>query len=328
MSNPADYTVGWICASKMEAAVATAFLDELYKSPKDIAADDDYRYGKIGQHKIVVAILPTGEHGLAAAATVTRGMVRNHPNLRFGLMVGIGGGAPSRSNDIRLGDVVVSLPGRGTGGVFQYDYGKAIQNQGFQATEALNLPPYCLRIALHKLKSRHARLGNEYEAAINNILEKYPEMRGRYSRPNQLSDKLYRPEIVHPEDNKASCAEICGVDNLIVRRERAEDENNPEIHYGIIASADQLMMNATIRDKFAAEKGILCFEREAAGIVNQFPCLVIRGICDYADTHRNEEWQGYAAMTAAAYAKDLLHETPVKQVIAEQKIIDVIPKVS
>jgi hypothetical protein len=154
MPNPDDYTVGWICALATEDAAATAFLDEIYESPEDIAADDDYRYtlGRIGQHMIVIAILPAGEYGLAAAATVTRDMVCHYPNLRFGLMVGIGGGVPSPSKDIRLGDVVVSLPKGGVGGVFQYDYGKSIQNQGFQATGVLNLPPDCLRIALHELK--------------------------------------------------------------------------------------------------------------------------------------------------------------------------------
>jgi nucleoside phosphorylase len=35
---------------------------------------------------------------------------------------------------------------------------------------------------------------------------------------------------------------------------------------------------------------MLCFEMEAAGLINRFLCLVIRGICDYSDTHKNKEW--------------------------------------
>ena len=66
------------------------------------------------------------------------------------------------------------------------------------------------------------------------------------------------------------------------------------------------MKDALLRDSLATDKGILCFEMEAAGLMNQFPCLVIRGICDYSDSHKNKTWQGYAAMAAAAYAKDLL----------------------
>ncbi|KAL3444390.1 hypothetical protein BJX65DRAFT_310973 [Aspergillus insuetus] len=48
---------------------------------------------------------------------------------------------------------------------------------------------------------------------------------------------------------------------------------------------------------------------EAAGLMNTYPCLVIRGICDYADSHKNKAWQGYAAATAAAFAKELLLAT-------------------
>ena len=112
--------------------------------------------------------------------------------------------------------------------------------------------------------------------------------------------------------------------NLILRLERAEDEDNPAIHYGLIASANQLMKDALIRDKFSKEIDVLCFEMEAAGLMNQFPCLVIRGICDYSDTHRNKEWQGYAAMVAAAYAKDLLYRIPPNKIEAENRISDLL----
>jgi hypothetical protein len=57
------------------------------------------------------------------------------------------------------------------------------------------------------------------------------------------------------------------------------------------------MKDALIRDTLAAERDSLCFEMDVAG-------LVIRGICDYADSHKNKDWQGYAAMAAPAYAKD------------------------
>jgi nucleoside phosphorylase len=80
------------------------------------------------------------------------------------------------------------------------------------------------------------------------------------------------------------------------------------------------MKDDATRDRLAAEKGVLCFEMEAAGLMNHFPCLVIRGICDYSDTHKNKSWQGYAAMTAAAYAKDLLGQIAQTRLEAEMKI--------
>jgi nucleoside phosphorylase len=84
------------------------------------------------------------------------------------------------------------------------------------------------------------------------------------------------------------------------------------------------MEDAKIRDQMAKEEGVLCFETEAAGLMNHYPCLVIRGICDYADSHKTKEWQGYAAMTAAAYAKDLLLRIPPNKVEEERKISDVL----
>jgi len=139
------------------------------------------------------------------------------------------------------------------------------------------------------------------------VLNRKPRLRQKYSRPEQGSDRLYRLDVVHPQDREDGCEEVCGkqTTDLVQRREREQDEDNPAIHYGVIAAANQLMKDATIRDTIATEKGVMCFEMEAAGLMNHFPCLVVRGICDCSDSHKNKEWQGYAAMTAAAYAKDL-----------------------
>jgi nucleoside phosphorylase len=111
-----------------------------------------------------------------------------------------------------------------------------------------------------------------------------------------------------------------------LRPERVKDEDNPVIHYGLIASANQLMKDALVRDKLIAEKDVLCFEMEAAGLMNHFPCLVIRGICDYSDSHKNKSWQGYAAIVAAAYAKDLLYRIPPNKVEAENRISDLLSR--
>ncbi|KAM0262478.1 hypothetical protein ACHAQJ_001732 [Trichoderma viride] len=306
MSNPDDYTVGWICALSTEYVAAQAFLDDRHDAPESVAKCDNNNYtlGRVGKHNVVIAVLPDGEYGTASAAIVARDLLQSFSNVRIGLMVGIGGGAPSQDHDIRLGDVVVSAPRNGLGGVFQYDFGRTIQNQSFEAMAYLNQPPTVLRTAVSGLRSH---------------------------RPARTSDRLYRSNIIHPMNGgTVSCAEICGDDaaNLVFRPERTEYEDNPAIHYGLIASANQLMKDATIRDYLAADKGVLCFEMEAAGLMNHLPCLVIRGICDYADSHKNKEWQGYAAMVAAAYAKDLLYQIPVNKVEMERKIGEILIQVA
>ncbi|PNP43676.1 hypothetical protein TGAMA5MH_04648 [Trichoderma gamsii] len=325
MSRPEDYTVGWICAIKVEYVAAQEFLDKEHEAPASVSQHDSnsYTLGRIGKHNVVIATLPFGEYGTTSAATIARDMVHSFPNIRIGLMVGIGGGAPSENHDIRLGDIVVSTPSNGNSGLFQYDFGKNIQGQPYQTTGVLNRPPTALLTALAGLQSRYERNGHKLEEAVHGILENNKRLQRQYKRPMSSTDRLYRSEVVHP-DSKQSCAAVCDPSDLIQREERAEDEDNPTIHYGLIASANQLMKNALLRDSLAAEKDVLCFEMEAAGLMNHFPCLVIRGICDYSDSHKNKEWQGYAAMIAAAYAKDLLHQIPLHKVQAEKKLSDVI----
>jgi len=321
-----DYTVGWICALPSEYVAAQAFLDKEHESPEYVAQNDnnDYTLGRVGKHNVVIAVLPDGEYGTSSAASVARDMLHSFLNIRIGLMVGIGGGAPSRKHDIRLGDIVVSAPRDRNGGVFQYDFGKTIQDQNFLVTGFLNQPPMVLRTAVNGLKAQYERKGHQLEEAINSILEENPRLKKKYMRPDPSSDRLYQTGIMHPDD-ETSCAVVCGDEssNLISRLDRTQGEDNPAIHYGLIASANQLMKDASIRDRLAAEKDVLCFEMEAAGVMNHFPCLVIRGICDYSDTHKNKEWQGYAAMAAVAYANDLLRRIPPNKVEAEKRIVDI-----
>lgn len=323
-----DYTVGWICAITPEYVAAQAFLEEKhdgleYQHPHD---NNDYTLGRIGKHNIAIAVLPDGEYGISSAATVARDMLHTFPNIRIGLLVGIGGGAPTLKHDIRLGDIVVSTPRDGKGSVFQYDFGKTIQNESFQTTGFLNQPPLVLRAAVNGLKAQYESDGHQLDEDINSILEKKSKLRKKYSRPSLGRDRLYQSTFKHPSNNEENCAVVCGDDlsNLRRRDERDEDEDNPAIHYGLVASANQLMKDALLRDKLAEENGVLCFEMEAAGLMNHFPCLVIRGICDYSDTHKNKEWQGYAAMAAAAYAKDILRRIPPNKVEAEKKISDLL----
>ncbi|KAG9517565.1 hypothetical protein KCU93_g8700, partial [Aureobasidium melanogenum] len=142
MSNPNDYTILWICAITTEYVAAQAFLDEKDPKPKvgTIASSDTnaYTLGRISGHRVVLAVLPKGEYGVGSAAGVITHLIRSFPNIKIGLMVGIGGGAPTNAKDIRLGDIVVSSPKDQYGGVYHYDLGKEIQDSGFMQTRHLD----------------------------------------------------------------------------------------------------------------------------------------------------------------------------------------------
>lgn len=137
-----DYTVAWICALPLEMAAAKTMLDEIHNSLDQPRTDHNaYTLGRLSHHNVVIASLPSDIYGTTSAATVLSHMLQTFPSLRFGLMVGIGGGVPSKKVDIRLGDVVVSMPTATSGGVVQYDYGKALSGR-FQRIGLLNKPLY------------------------------------------------------------------------------------------------------------------------------------------------------------------------------------------
>ncbi|KAH0168703.1 purine and uridine phosphorylase, partial [Aureobasidium melanogenum] len=328
MSDPQQYTVGWICAISTESIAASLFLDEEHERPDHVSINDSNHYtlGKMRGHNVVIAVLPDGEYGQTSATSVVKDMLASFPNIRVGLMVGIGGGAPTAQNDIRLGDVVVSSPQNKTGGVLQYDYGKLIQGQGFQQTGFLNQPSTLVRTTVNGLRTQYKMRGHRIDETIKAVLNENPRLADDFSRPREDRDRLYKADFVHPVAHKDVCDDSCGVlpERIVERRARTQKEDNPAIHHGIIASGNWLLKDASVRDAFANEKGIMCFEMEAAGLMNHLPCLVIRGICDYSDSHKNKEWQGYAAMTAAAYAKDLLARMVPSRVEAEQTVGEVL----
>nr|RBQ91348.1 hypothetical protein FVER53263_09390 [Fusarium verticillioides] len=316
-----EYTIGWICALSKELIAAKAFLDVLHDPVDNAAINDDNNYtlGSIGKHNVVIAVLPYGQYGLVNAAAALAHMTRTFSNLRAVLMVGIGGGVPGKK-DIRLGDIVVGSVGRNSSGVIQYDYGRAVQGEEFAVTGHLNQPPMAFLTAMSALHATYEMEGHEIESNIDKALRKYKRLAKKYKKPAVSTDRLYEANFVHQGHEGISCSRSCGDDNLVHRYERDEDENNPAIHCGLIASGNSMMKDALQRDKLAAKHGILCFEMEAAGLMNHFPCVVIRGICDYSDTHKNDEWQEYAAMAAAAYTKDLLLQVAPSSVQKEERI--------
>lgn len=303
-----SYQVGILCALPLEKAAVEAALDEEHERPEGIPKQDEhsYTFGRIGAHRVVIACLPDGMTGKASAATVGTKVTRTFP-IKVGLMVGIGGGAPSRSNDIRLGDVVVGRPQGTHGGVVQYYFGKELPN-GFARTGILNKPPTTLLSALAGLRTKHERpKWNKVSTHLADIIE---EMGERYEFQGAENDVLFDSTYDHIGGPEVACDDTdelahCDLDK-VVRRPDRKDPTRPVIHYGIIASADKVMRHAPERDRIARELGALCFEIEAAGLEENFRCIVIRGICDYSDSHKNKRWQRYAAATAAAFAKEFL----------------------
>lgn len=310
MASRDDYTVGWVCALPLEMAAAKAMLDRIHA---DLSADPSvndtncYVLGSLNGHNVVLAYPPFGVYGTTSAAAVATQMRASFNSIRFSLMVGIGGGVPSTKEDIRLGDIVVSKPTVARPGLIQCDFEREeCAEDQLTSTGALNKPSTLLITAAGKVETDDILDESQIPRFISEIVQKEPLT---FAHPGPEQDVLFDPDYDHatnePAENKCN---HCNPNR--VRQRPLRETQNPKVHYGLVASGNQLMCHGATRDKLAREHGILCFETEAAGLMDIAQCLVIRGICDYADSHKTKLWQGYAAAAAAAYAKEILLLVP------------------
>ena len=146
---------------------------------KDAHDNNSYISGRMSQHDVVMACLPAGRYGTNAAATVAKDMLRTFTGLRFGLLVGTGGGIPNLQDDhdIRLGDIVVSQPDETFGGVVQYDLGRNLGQGTFRRKGSLNSPPTPLLTALSFLRSKSGRQGSQVPKYLTEMYQKYPSLK-------------------------------------------------------------------------------------------------------------------------------------------------------
>jgi nucleoside phosphorylase len=326
-----DYTIGWVCALPKEQTAATVMLDKRHRPLQNPPGDpNSYTLGSIGGHNIVIACLPQGQIGANSAATIAAWMISTFSRIKIGLMVGIGGGIPG--NKVRLGDVVVSSPTGQFPGVVQWDMGKESGNDTFERTGALSNPPTSLLTALGKIQTAHALGGNKIPAYLEALKREWPDLASKCLISKSHKDVLFKSTYAHvtsetgndededEEDEEDGCKH-CDKTQVVKRKPR-----DSCVHYGLIASGNRVISDAVFRNKLNKDLGgqVLCVDMEAAGLMNNFPCVVIRGICDYADSHKNDIWQEHAAVVAAAFAKDFLQHVQPGDIERESLINDLI----
>ncbi|EGX50342.1 hypothetical protein AOL_s00076g106 [Orbilia oligospora ATCC 24927] len=289
-------------------AAARAMLDEIHGDLPNRSSDlNSYVFGAIGNHYVAMACLPYGIYGTTPAALVVCQMQLSFPSIRFYMMVGIGGGIPTKT-DIRLGDVVVSVPTGQCPGVVQHDRGRIVVGGHTEQTGNLHGPPRGLLNVVSKLRAIHSSDGNRIFQLLEEAESKLSKKIG-FIRPKE-DDILFRAGYDHIDSGSDTC-DYCDEHEALVRSSR--DTHDPVVHYGIIASGNTVIKDGKSRDLIGEKNGAYCFEMEAAGVADVVECLVIRGICDYSDSHKNKRWQPYAAATSAGYAKELLQTLSTKE---------------
>ncbi|KAH7129019.1 nucleoside phosphorylase domain-containing protein [Dactylonectria macrodidyma] len=326
----ADFHVAIICALPKEADAVTLLFDQFWDDdldPYGRAPGDTNTYvtGRIGSHDVVLAVLPNmGTTGAAAAAASFRS---SYSNLKLALLIGICGGVPNIAGyDAFLGDVVVSKT------ILQYDYGRqypgsfALKNTVDDSLGRANKDIRGL-LASFETELGRERLQGKAAAHLKRLQTAAVRKRRRanYQYPGAAEDKLFSPGYIHKHRtscntcvddpvafcesaSKASCAEIgCDEANLVSRQPPfADGDYTPEIFIGCVGSGNTVMKSGQDRDRIATTHNIIAFEMEGAGIWDEVPCIVVKGICDYADSHKNKKWQDFAAASAASVARAML----------------------
>jgi nucleoside phosphorylase len=315
----ADYHIAWICAvADLELLPARLMLDEEHSTPPyDTHYDENtYLCGKINGHAVVVATCPQGATGNVNAGRLTGSLFKTFPNIRIAVLVGIGGGIPRLDdseedplNDVHLGDVVVGWPGDGKPACVYHDRGRAKAGGEFEIMGTMQDPDWRLTNALGILASDH-ELGR---TRFNEQLARLRQHKTwkKFAHPGLEHDRLFKATYSHVGDYKSRCA-ACDKSEVVQRPERSEDSKDELVfHQGQIATGNAVIQDAKLRDQISTRcGGVLCIEMEAAGVDVNRRCLVIRGISDYADSHKSDAWRSHAAGKAAAFARELLCRIP------------------
>lgn len=312
--NPAHYTVAWIAPLEIEARAALLLLDNRHPGGFPLSRGDDYIFlpGDVCGHNVIIATLPAGqEYGTSSAAAIASQVKKCFPNLWFGLLVGVAAGLPNFSRtpplDIRLGDVLVSLPEGDSPALIAYDLGKETDQNGFQLLHGgrvLSATETVVRSAIGRIK-----LEAPNDAVL--LLPYYEKIKDEEHSDGSFIDPGQENDLYYQVDNDGA--------ERLKQREPRPNSKRTRVWYGPLGSGDKLMKNVRKRNELRDRYNIIGLEMEAAGTMNRIAVGVIRGVCDYGDEHKNKKWQPYAAAIAAAYAKAVLAQiTPGTVVQSEE----------
>ncbi|KAL7942116.1 nucleoside phosphorylase domain-containing protein [Trichoderma barbatum] len=331
-----EFDIAIICALALEYDAVSLLFDQFWDEDGDSygrAAGDvnNYTTGRIGKFNVVLALLP--HIGKANAASAVAGLRSSYSCLRLVLLVGICGGVPQLGHsEILLGDVVISKT------IVQYDFRKQYPDEVVRKNtfeDNLSKPVKDIRNLLVTLETE---LGLErLHKRTAYFLAQLQKNRQRYNYPGTAEDRLFistychkhrashtcdcsendQSDLICHEARDLYCHDLQCDDRYLVARERLEQKRQleiandaraqePAIHFGAIASGDTEMKSAAHRDKISREERVIAFETEGAGAWEEMPCIIVKGVCDYADCHKSEKWLRFAAATSASAASALL----------------------
>ncbi|MCK1659444.1 5'-methylthioadenosine/S-adenosylhomocysteine nucleosidase [Bradyrhizobium sp. 151] len=286
-------TVLIVTALPKESAAVLTTLDDSFS----LGQSDDSNLYNVGTYvkgtDRRTVIVASARMGKVNAATVTTNALRSFPKVEHIIMVGIAGGCPNPKKPdehVRLGDIVFSSHA----GIIEYDFVKETR-EGRNTRSSPQRPSAKLLQAANHLVTRELMEERPWEPILANALVKRGE---KFARPGASQDVLYEAGVTvpHPPNPRSDL---------------------PRVHGGAIGTADTLLKHDTTRNQLRDDFNIRAVEMEASGLQNAAwshgkDVFVVRGICDYCDAHKNDDWQNYAALAAASYTRALVEAMPIE----------------
>ncbi|KAL2816096.1 nucleoside phosphorylase domain-containing protein [Aspergillus granulosus] len=314
----ADFIIAIICALPVEATAVWPLFEVIYsgyqhrnllKVPDD---DNTYTLGRIGEYDVILAHMPCP--GKKTASAVAVHLKRTYTGIKLAFLLGVCGAVPLAQNihhppgsgaDIFLGDVIVSH------GVVEYDFGTRSPG-GFVRKDTLTFSQgragQGIRSIIAMMKASQEKLEKNLSRHLALIQEKQDA-----TYPGLDKDILWQSTYEHCLMGCQCSLNVADIDHSVVSRCRTPDVKTPlpRLHFGIIASGDTVVKSATYHDQVAARDGVIGYEMELTGVWDSLPCILIKGVADYADSHKSKDWQEYAAASSAACMRALLDLTPI-----------------
>ncbi|KAF6803471.1 phosphorylase superfamily protein [Colletotrichum sojae] len=296
-----DFEIAVVCALPLEYDAAVLVFDEFWDEEGDTYGrapgdSNTYTTGRVGQYNIVLVLL--SNMGTISSAGATASLRSSYTSMRLALLTGICGGVPGEGGaEMILSGVVISKT------VVQYDLGKQYpggfvrkdtleDNLGRAAKDVRNL------VAIFETEHGQDRLQSGAARVLVLIQAEAAAKKRLYSRRNGA--------LACEKARESSCEQL-GCDTARpLHRERVDNDPEFDIFVGRIGSGDSVVKSGRDRERLAKAYGLIAFEMEGAGVWDEVPSIVIKSVCDYADSHKNKKWQTYAAATATSVMKALL----------------------
>ena len=312
--------------------MVTAVFDKNWKA-EGVAFDqpendhNTYTLGVIGKHNVVLVHMPG--MGSTAGATAAANLRWTFPSIDIAFVVGVCGAIPEHittKQEICLGDCIVSTA------LIQYGFGRQYPGHFSRKSNVEDVLGKAVTVTGSLLAKLQAT--EDLRGELAQHLQVLQDKEARACYPGAQKDRLYDSTYLHTHRDTArrcdqcvkgsvvctkNCGEI-GCDGAqprasLILYENAQKEYLPKVHFGRYGSADTVLKSGTDRDEHVKVDKIIAFEMEAAGIWDNLPTLVVKSACDYADSHKDKEWQDYAAATAAAALKAILEYWRVVDVL-------------